>query len=94
MRHIKLYEVHPGAKPAEETIERFLTRGEERGISREQSLVAIKIYLDFIEGKEIPEIRAGSKIAEALINIENLVMTLLDDDYSMQWIKKDLKKFS
>ena len=97
MKYVTPYpmnEMHPGARQAVETIEQFIYFGEERGISRKLSTRAIRIYLDFIDGREPAKIFAGTPIAAALLNIEECVKTLLDDGYPMEWIRRELLNFS
>jgi hypothetical protein len=97
MKYVKSYqinEIHPGARSADETIQRFIDRAEQNGISYDTSRRAISIYIDFIKGREIPEIKMGSELAEALINIENCVRTLFDDGYPTDWIARELLHFT
>ena len=97
MKHIKSYqinEIHPGARSADETIQRFIDQAENQGISYDMSRRAISIYIDFIEGREIPEIKMGSELAEALMNIEECVRTLFDDGYPFDWIVRELLQFT
>lgn len=94
MKYIRLYEFHPGAKIAQETILQFVDRAKKKGISHGMSKNAIAIYVDFMNGREIPEIRTGSKLADALMNIEECVFTLADDGYPIDWITRELLNFA
>ena len=89
----KINEFHPGAKSIEETIEFYISTGEERGISRESSKEAIRKILDYFDGGEPEKVKKGTEEALALENMGQCILTAEDDGYPRSWVIKVLREF-
>ena len=87
MNHIiPINEFHPGARAIRESIEYWIERGDEEGISRETSIQAIGAWLDHLKGKEVGRAaERGSELARAIRNIGKCIDTIEDDGYPLRW---------
>lgn len=94
MKHIiPINEFHPGARTIRESIEYWISIGEEEGISRETSIRAIGVWLDHLQGKEVGRVaKRGSDFAKAIRNIGKCIDTIEDDGYQLDWIIEVLEK--
>ena len=94
IRISRLNEWHPGAKEIDESIRDFMERGQYKlGISREDMMDAIKLFIRYYEGEDISNIYTrDSSLYRAMEYMELCINTIMDDGYPIEWILKELKK--
>jgi hypothetical protein len=86
-------EFHPGAKSIRESIEFFISAGEDAGIPRETSMLAMEIWLDYYADENVAGIaEKGSLLARAIENMETCIATIEDDGYPLSWILDEMQK--
>lgn len=89
----KINEFHPGAKSIAETIDFYIKKGEEMGITRDMSIEAIQKIINYFDNGFAEKIQRGTKEALAIQNMDQCIRTAEDDGYPIDWILKELRNF-
>lgn len=89
----KINEFHPGAKSIGETIELYIKKGEEIGVTRDMSIEAIRKILNYFDNGVAEKVQSGTKEASAIRNMDQCIRTAEDDGYPIDWILKELRNF-
>jgi hypothetical protein len=86
----RLNEWYPGARSIEESIEYFIQRGEELGISIDDIKAAIDVLIQYRETGETQDVDQDT--FRAVRYFETAIDTMIDDGWPEEWIYRELEK--